>query len=298
MVIDPTPFYHKRFIPPQATFGDVTLPGTRLHYVRTGSGPPLVIVPATVSLIHQWLPLAQFMGQRFTSYFFELPGHGGSTPYPNKFESRLVPATVEAFVNEMGHDTFNLMGFSFGGLLALRTLEYLQDRVEKVILLSPCVSRRALRWSWQRQWLFKAMVKAMKNRKILNGTHHLMNMSQLETPLTYAISKVSKVDRRILKHKNAIHLPLSTLDVLTYTVDEILQMEYQYVDALFKNPCFFGMSVNDDLLDYNLTEQIIRGHFENIKIQKFTHPYHQPPELPTFEWLVSGYGHFLDVIDK
>ena len=53
--------------PPQATFGDVTLPNTRLHYVKAGTGPPLIIVPATVSLIRQWLPLTQFMGQRFTS---------------------------------------------------------------------------------------------------------------------------------------------------------------------------------------------------------------------------------------
>lgn len=123
--------------PPQATFGDITLQNTRLHYVKAGTGPPLIIVPATVSLIRQWLPLTQFMGQRFTSYFFELPGHGGSTPYPEKFESRFIPKTVEGFVNSLGYEKFNLMGFSFGGLLALRTLEYLQDRIEKVILLSP-----------------------------------------------------------------------------------------------------------------------------------------------------------------
>jgi len=73
--------------PPQATFGDMTLSNTRLHYVKAGSGPPLIIVPATVSLIRQCLPLTQFMGQLFTVYFFELSGHGGSTPYPEKFKS-------------------------------------------------------------------------------------------------------------------------------------------------------------------------------------------------------------------
>jgi pimeloyl-ACP methyl ester carboxylesterase len=283
--------------PPHATFGDVDLPGTRLHYVKTGCGPPLVIVPATVSLIHQWLPLAQFMGQRFTSYFFELPGHGGSTPYPDKFASSLVPATVESFVNKMGHDTFNLMGFSFGGLLTLRTLEYMQDRVEKVILLSPVVSRRALKWSWQRQLAFKASVKVMKNPSMLRGTHRVMNMAQLEGPLTYAISKVSNVDRRILENKHAIRLPLSTLDVFTYTMEEILALEYQYSAAPFRIPCYFGMSVYDDILDYKLTEQIVVRHFELVKIQKFMHPYHQPPEPLTFEWLTREFGHFLGLID-
>jgi len=39
--------------PAQPTFGHVSLPHTTLHYMKVGSGPPLVIVPATVSLISQ-----------------------------------------------------------------------------------------------------------------------------------------------------------------------------------------------------------------------------------------------------
>lgn len=283
--------------PPYATFSNLDLPGTRLHYVKTGSGPPLVIVPATVSLISQWLPLAQFMGQCFTSYFFELPGHGGSTPYPGKFDSRLVPATVESFVNALGYDTFNLMGFSFGGLLTLRTLEHIQERVEKVILLSPVVSRRALKWSWQRQLLFKASVRMMENPFLLKGTHRVLNIPQLEIPLVYTLSKFSSVDRRILESKHAIRLPLSTLDVFAHTMEEILALEYQSCHAPFKKPCYFGMSVNDDILEYELTEQIVVRLFERVKIQKFSLPYHQPPEPPTFEWLVKEFGHFLELVN-
>lgn len=281
---------------PTATLGDIALPDTCLHYVRSGTGPPLIIVPATVSLIRQWLPLTQFMGQRFTSYFFELPGHGGSTPYPEKFESRFVPKTVEAFVDNLGYEKFNLMGFSFGGLLALRTLEYLQDRIEKVILLSPCVSRRALKWSMPRQLAFRASIKAMKNERFLQGIHYVMNAPRLEKPLTYALSKASNVDRRILENKRALRMPLSTLDVFAYTLDEIFQTEYEYPHAPFKTRCYFGMSVNDDILDYQLTEQIVRRHFDHLTIQRFTHPYHQPPEPPTFEWLSREFSPFLDMI--
>ena len=282
--------------PLHATFGDMTFSNTRLHYVKAGSGPPLIIVPATVSLIRQWLPLTQFMGQRFTSYFFELPGHGGSTPYPEKFNSQFVPKTVEEFVDNLGYDKFNLMGFSFGGLLALRTLEYLQDRIEKVILLSPCVSKRALKWSTPRQWAFKASIKAMKNETLLQGIHYMMNAPRLEKPLTYALSKASNVDRRILENKNALRMPLSTLDVFAYTLGEIFETEYQYDGAPFNIPCYFGMSVNDDILDYDLTERIVRRHFRQITIQRFTHPYHQPPDPPTFEWLNREFGQLLEML--
>jgi pimeloyl-ACP methyl ester carboxylesterase len=282
--------------PPQATFGDMELSNTRLHYVKAGTGPPLIIVPATVSLIRQWLPLTQFMGQRFTSFFFELPGHGGSTPYPEKFQSSFVPKTVEEFANNLGYEKFSLMGFSFGGLLALRTLEHLRDRIDKVILLSPCVSRRALKWSMPRQWAFKGAIKVMKNPALLQGVHYMLNAPQLESPLTYALSKASKVDQRILENKKALRMPLSTLDVFAYTLDEIFQTDYQYTGT-FTNSCYFGMSINDDILNYNLTEQIVQQHFQEVTVQKFTHPYHQPPEPPTFEWLNREFGQFLDFIE-
>ena len=57
------------------------------------------------------------------------------------------------------------------------------------------------------------------------------------------------------------------------------------------------MSVHDDLIEYQLTEKIIQEHFSQLKIQKFYHPYHQPPHPPTFEWLVEQFYPFMDLID-
>lgn len=283
--------------PPPPHFVDTELPGTRLHSVRCGSGPPLIIVPATVSLISQWLPLAQFMGQRFTAHFFELPGHGGSTPYPTKFKSQLVPKTVEAFVDQLGYERFNLMGFSFGGLLAMRTLEHLQDRIDRVILLSPCVSQRALKYSASRKIAFRAVAKALKWQAVRWSANRLMTTKALERPLIYSIGKFGNVKRSILESKNALKIPPATLDVLAHTLDEIFNMEYRSASGEFRIPCYFGMSINDDILDYSLTEQIVREHFPEITIQKFTHPYHQPPKPPTFEWLVQEFGPFLEILD-
>ena len=90
-----------------------------------------------------------------------------------------------------------------------------------------------------------------------------------------ALIDALKTHCRGVDHFNALRIPLTTLDVFAHTMDEIFQMEYQYGRAPFKNPCYFGMSINDDILDYDLTEQIVRQHFQKITIQKFTHPYHQ-----------------------
>ena len=282
--------------PPPPTLGDVVLPNTRLHYVSCGSGPPLLMVPATVSLISQWLPLAQFMGQHFTAYFFELPGHGGSWPYPGKFESRLVPATVQAFMQAMGHETFNLMGFSFGGLLALRTLEALQERIENVILISPCVSKRALLYSPSRQWGFRLLSAAFKRSLVQQSAVQLMHNKYMERPLIYALSKFANIEESILKTKNALNIPQSTLDVLAYTLDEIFSLDYDYPQKPFLHPCYFAMSRYDDLLDYVTTLEIVKEHFGDLTTRAFTLPYHQPPEPPTFDWLNQEFGTFLQLV--
>lgn len=289
-------FLQSMSLPPPPTFDDLPLPNTTLHYVKCGTGPPLVIVPATVSLIRQWLPLAQFMGQCFTAHFFELPGHGRSTPYPVKFASHLVPQTVGAFMDVLGHDTFNLMGFSFGGLLALRTLEELQDRIENVFLISPCISKKALKFSNSRQWFFRRACTMLKSAYIQQGAVSILHNKKIERSLILALSKISKIDKSILESKDALKIPQSTLDVLVYTVDEIFNSEYHYPGAPFPHPCYFAMSLYDDLLDYDITLNITSQHFTDLTVQTFTLPYHQPPKPPTFEWLNQEFGHFLKLL--
>ena len=236
------------------------------------------------------------MGLRFTTYFFELPGHGLSSAYPVPFNSRLVPQTVEALVDQLGYSSFSLMGFSFGGLLALRTLEHLQSRIQNVILLSPVVSRRALLYSSRKQWFLQQAVRLLKQPPAQRTAARLMRVQSLQAPLIFALSAFTKVDRAILESKDALKIPASTLDVLSYTLDEILTIEYRSARP-FSTPCFFGMSVHDDLIEYQLTEKIIQEHFSQLKIQKFYHPYHQPPHPPTFEWLVEQFYPFMDLID-
>jgi len=262
--------------PPTPNFREISLPLTNLHTVTCGSGPPLIIVPATVSLITQWMPLAQFVGQRFTATF-------------------AVPKTVEALVDELGYDTFNLMGFSFGGLLALRTLDYLKDRIENVILLSPVVSCRAVKYSQPKQLLLKAMAGALQRRRVREIVYRVLHSERLERPMISGVSAFSNIDRRILEEKG-LKLPITTLDVLGHTLGEILGSEFNSSSSPFKMPCFFAMSIYDDLLDYELTESIVRDHFTNLTMRKFYLPYHQPPQAPTFDWLMEEFGSFLEIM--
>ena len=143
--------------PAEIRLNTIKLPLTDLYYATCGQGPPLVIVPATISRIRNWQPLIRFMGQKFTTHFFELPGHGGSSPFPQPFSSRLVGQTVEDFINALNYDRITLMGFSFGGILTLRVLNQIQPRINKLVLLSPCVSRQTLLYAAVRIRFIRAL---------------------------------------------------------------------------------------------------------------------------------------------
>ena len=265
----------------------VDLPLTRLHYTKCGSGPPLIMVPATMSYIKDWITLIQFMGQKFTTYFFELPGYGGSTPYKEKFSSKLVTKTIESFADKLKIDNFSIMGFSFGGILTLKAVDYLEDKIDKVILLSPCVSKEAMNFSKTRLFIARGLAYCLKN----NLFRKLISSKRFGTPFLSYLRKFGKIDIPIEEHLKK--MPKRTLDILVYQVNEVLNFKIKR-NAPFKKNCHLAMSTKDPLLNFKKTKSIIKKTFENCYVYEFDHPYHQLTEKPTLGWLNKELGWLLE----
>ena len=139
------------------------LPLTDLHIMEVGAGEPAIMMPATTSLLDDWLELAQFLGQRFQIYFFELPGHGQSTPFPEPYSSDLTAAAIEMLLDALGLETATLFGFSFGGILTLKTLHRIQERINALVLLAPCVGPATLRYSPAQQFLMRRFIDTIRH---------------------------------------------------------------------------------------------------------------------------------------
>lgn len=172
----------------------------------------------------------------------------------------------------------------------------MQDRIGQVILLSPCVTRQALKYSLFRQLAVRRFCAALKSSSFQRTLCSIMHSRRVDPLLIYAVSKGAKIDKAILEQKDTLRIPQSTLDVLAYTACEIFTLEFESPSKPFQHPCYFGMSIYDDLLDYGTTLDVVRDHFEDLTVQYFTLPYHQPPEPPTYPWLVEEFGKFLDLL--
>ncbi|MEX1071165.1 MAG: alpha/beta hydrolase [Anaerolineales bacterium] len=261
----------------------IELPLTRLHYVKCGDGPPLIMVPATISRVDNWLPLLQYMGKYFTTYFFELPGHGESTPFAGRFTTHKVAETVRDLADALGHENISLMGFSFGGLLTMRSLALLGDRVDKVVLHAPALSYRSMKFSRPRRMMVKLVIKAMRQRPIRNGFNRLIRNKSVRPVLARLIKSMGKIEENVDAEKILTIITPTTCEVMANQFDEVLNLDLPAPTERYSQDCFFSHSINDPMVDYETALSIVREQFSKVHTHQLITPYHQPPKPPTYE---------------
>ena len=276
--------------PPSCKTYLVELPLTTLHVMEAGSGPPLIVVPATISELENWVDLIQFMAQWFRVYFFELPGHGRSTPFEQKFSTQLVAQTVEHLVDALGAQRFNLMGFSFGGILALRTFTILNRRIDRLILNAPCVTRQAILLSGAQKFTMRRLNSIFRKRFVQVQLQQAFHHPRKRALLLKFFRAVAKIEIRDQLHRKLARIEVSTIEVLTEEISEILDFESPHPTAKYDTPCYLTMSVYDPLLDYRVTLNELRQKFSTVHETKLYFPFHQPHKPFTFDELNRDFG--------
>jgi hypothetical protein len=272
----------------------IDLPMSSLHVMEVGEGEPLIIVPATISELNEWRSLAQFMSQWFRVYFFELPGHGESTPFCDGFSSHKVAKLVSQLADALGYERFNLMGFSFGGLLAMRTFKHLSHRIDRLILIAPCLDHRALPLSSRRQTLLYKFNQLLSHSKVQEKFVDLLRNPRTVSIIVKALQKVGQLEDSIPLQQKLPCTKATTISVLNAQIKEILTTEFKVEPEKHQTPCYFAMSIYDPLIRFDATDEILHKHFANINGVKLYYPYHQPPTPFTYTELNRDYYDTVD----
>lgn len=271
--------------PPSYRTYFMDLPLARLHVLEAGEGEPLIMVPATISELENWRTLAQFMAQWFHVYFFELPGHGESEPFLDGFSSQKVARLVAQLADELGYQRFNLMGFSFGGILAMQTFKLLSHRIDRMILIAPCLGHRALPFSKARLSLLHKSNQLLSHPKVQEKFVDLIHNPGTVSVTVKVLQRIGRLEDTIPLQEKLPRTKASTIAVLTAQINEILTTEFAVEADKYNTPCYFAMSVQDPLLRFETTQNILQSHFENVSTVKLSYPFHQPPAPFTFQEL-------------
>ncbi|MCC6499723.1 MAG: alpha/beta hydrolase [Anaerolineales bacterium] len=280
--------------PPSHRTYFVDLPLSRLHILEVGEGEPLIMVPATISEWEDWLTLAQFMAQWFKVYFFELPGHGQSTPFNERFSSHQVAELVEQLADKLGFERFNLMGFSFGGILAMRAFKRLANRIDRLVLIAPCLGKSALPYSQTRLRMLNRVIRHFERPRLQSGFVKLVRNPHTVSLAVSFVRLIGRLERTIPLRRKLPRITVNTVAVLMAQINEILTTEFEVEEKKYETPCYFAMSIYDPLLRFDTTLHIAENHFGNLNAVRLTFPYHQPPRPFTFEELNDGFYNTVD----
>ncbi len=98
-----------------------TFEGIDVHYDKTGSGPPLLILHGWGSSAQVMLPVAKSLSDRYTCYVPDLPGFGRTQPPDQPWSVDDYTRLTKEFLAYLGGKT-DLLVHSFGGRILLKLL--------------------------------------------------------------------------------------------------------------------------------------------------------------------------------
>jgi len=117
--------------------------GAQMRYLRAGSGPPLILLHGLMGYSFSWRFTMPTLAPYASLYAPDMPGAGFSERPPNLDHSmRATALRVMQFAQKLGLSTFDLLGTSRGGAVAMcMASECLKKnsglRVRNLILVAP-----------------------------------------------------------------------------------------------------------------------------------------------------------------
>ncbi len=109
-----------------------------MRYLRAGSGPPLLLLHGLLGYSFSWRFALPALANNATVYAVDMAGVGFSDRPPNADGSlRAHAQRLLRFLDGMGVTSFDLLGTSHGGAVAMMAAALAPDRVRRLILVAP-----------------------------------------------------------------------------------------------------------------------------------------------------------------
>jgi len=117
---------------------DIKRAGARLHFDVCGSGAPLIALHGFTGTGRDFAPLAASLRRQAMTVMPDLLGHGQSDApaEPDRYRLEQAVRDVLAVANGLGLGSFDLLGYSMGGRIAMRVALAAPERVHRLVLES------------------------------------------------------------------------------------------------------------------------------------------------------------------
>ena len=113
----------------------VEIKGKPLHYLKAGSGQPLVLLHGGASDSRDWLPSMPVLSQHFTCYAPDMPGFGENERDEKGYFLSDFIETMEDFTLALGLEDPDIVGHSFGARVGTGIAIRGKVKVHRLVLI-------------------------------------------------------------------------------------------------------------------------------------------------------------------
>jgi pimeloyl-ACP methyl ester carboxylesterase len=121
------------------SYADVN--GLSLYYAEHGEGEPLVLLHGGIGAGELLAPIIPELAAGRRVIAVDLQGHGRTADADRPLRPALMADDIAALIEHLGLDRADVMGYSLGGLVALRTAIQHPARVRRLVLVSVAFRR-------------------------------------------------------------------------------------------------------------------------------------------------------------
>jgi proline iminopeptidase len=151
----------------EAQTGSRDVRGIEIFERRIGSGPPVVVLHGGPGAHHDYLlPGFDALARGRELIYYDQRG-GGQSPVPRDVPVgwREQVADLEELRSQWGLDRLTLLGYSWGGLLALLYAAEQPDRVDRLALVSPAPAWREARNEFERRFQERNLAPPLQQQR-------------------------------------------------------------------------------------------------------------------------------------
>ncbi len=114
----------------------ITLHGNRVSFLRTGKGPPPLLLHGIAGSFETWAPLIPALSDEFTVIAPDMLGHGTSAKPRGDYSLGAYAAGARDLLLALGHESATVVGHSLGGGVAMQFAYQFPVHTERLALVS------------------------------------------------------------------------------------------------------------------------------------------------------------------
>jgi len=112
-----------------------TVEGIKIHYLRAGHGPAVILLHGYTQTSRMWRPLIPRLGDKFTVIAPDLPGIGESDVPKEGLDMKTAAIRMHALVKSLGISKSRVVGHDIGLMVAYAYAAQFPGDVEKLVVM-------------------------------------------------------------------------------------------------------------------------------------------------------------------